>query len=55
MNQKMMTLEIMNKYLKLNPIRIKERLMIARQQVLLGLILNNFSVRNKMLPFIDKG
>jgi hypothetical protein len=55
MNQKMMILAIMNKYLKLNLIRIKEQLTITRQEVPLGPILNNSEDRYKTLPFIDKG
>ena len=55
MTQKMMNLAIMNKYLKLNPIRIKEELLIIKQEVPIQLVLNNSWDRNKTQPFIDKG
>ena len=55
MTQKMMNLAIMNKYLKLNPIRIKLELRIIKQEVLIQPVLNNSWDRNKTLPFIDKG
>ena len=53
MNQ-MRMMAIMNKYLKLNPIRIKLQLTIIKQAHL-GLVLNSSWDRNKTLPFIDKG
>lgn len=52
----MMTKTIMNKYLKLNPNRIKLQLMKIKQYLqLLGLVSNNFWDRKKARPFIDKG
>jgi hypothetical protein len=51
----MMTLAIMNKYLKLKLIRIKQEVMIIKQEAPLEPVLNSSWDRNKMLPFIDKG